>query len=239
MLDIGCGSGWSTSMFRQAGHRAFGLDLHAARLDAAVAYVAADAQRLPFRDGISMRWRCIRCSSILAIRPGARRVLARNRSGRTADCSWPEPAIGGGGGEVCADVDNRFDSRARQVDEANPATPRHPFGNNLPEHWRFVFHHLWHTGVKLAGVGGVRFLMREPDPNPPFHADNDATYYCIRWICCCGRGGHRAYAPCDGGTIIAERRTCYGRQRRNLGRAGESALVNRGAQPRLHRLSKR
>ena len=52
MLDIGCGSGWSTSLFRQAGHRALGLDLHAARLDAAVPYVAADAQRLPFRDGV-------------------------------------------------------------------------------------------------------------------------------------------------------------------------------------------
>ena len=52
MLDIGCGSGWSTSFFRQAGHRAFGLDLHAAPLDAAVAYVAADAQRLPFHDGV-------------------------------------------------------------------------------------------------------------------------------------------------------------------------------------------
>lgn len=179
LLDIGCGSGWSTWMFREVGHRAFGLDLHAGRLDASVAYGAADVQQLPFRDGafdaVAMHQvlehleyparaldECLRIigpggrlivvgPNLLSVGVAAKYALSSTIGAIGAHGKWPK---------------------------RTPTSPRHPFGNNLPEHWRFMFHHLWHTGVKLAGVKGVRFLMREPDPNPPFHADNDATYYC-------------------------------------------------------------
>src|SRR5271156_1801200 len=54
ILDLGCGSGWSTVAFRNAGHCAFGVDLavsvEAREADKGVAYVCADATTLPFRD---------------------------------------------------------------------------------------------------------------------------------------------------------------------------------------------
>src|SRR5882672_7275076 len=34
ILDVGCGSGWSTWLFRQEGHDAYGTDLHAGPLEA-------------------------------------------------------------------------------------------------------------------------------------------------------------------------------------------------------------
>jgi SAM-dependent methyltransferase len=179
LLDIGCGSGWSTSMFRQAGHRAFGLDLHAARLDAAVAYVAADAQRLPFRDGV---FDAVAMHTVLEHLADPARALGEclrvmGPGGRLIVVGPNLLSVGVAAKYALLSTIGAIRARGKWT-KRTPASPRHPFGNNLPEHWRFVFHHLWHTGVKLAGVGGMRFLMREPDPNPPFHADNDATYYC-------------------------------------------------------------
>jgi hypothetical protein len=59
-----------------------------------------------------------------------------------------------------------------------PETPFHPFGNTLPETYWHLFHHSRQTIRKLAGETPVRFLSRQPDPRPPFHADNDSCYYC-------------------------------------------------------------
>jgi SAM-dependent methyltransferase len=179
MLDIGCGSGWSTSFFRQAGHRAFGLDLHAAPLDAAVAYVSADAQRLPFHDGV---FDAVAMHTVLEHLADPARALGEclrviGPGGRLVVVGPNLLSVAVAAKYALLSTIGAIRARGKWT-RRTPGSPRHPFGNNLPEHWRFVFHHLWHTGVKLVGVGGVRFLMREPDPNPPFHADNDATYYC-------------------------------------------------------------
>ena len=58
-----------------------------------------------------------------------------------------------------------------------PGMPAHPYGNTLPE---ITFVALLRAFQLLAKL--VRrtphFTMREPDANPPFHADNDACYLC-------------------------------------------------------------
>ena len=56
LLEIGCGSGWSTMMFKNAGFNVIGMDLHAGPLEAATVdsslkYLQGDSQKIPFPDG--------------------------------------------------------------------------------------------------------------------------------------------------------------------------------------------
>jgi ubiquinone/menaquinone biosynthesis C-methylase UbiE len=55
ILDVGCGNGWSTFLFRKEGHDAVGADLpagprEAQAVDRLLPYIAADVQQLPFDD---------------------------------------------------------------------------------------------------------------------------------------------------------------------------------------------
>lgn len=98
VLDLGCGTGWTTRLAAQAGARVTGADiapgmLEAARalsahLDPAPDYVEADAEALPFEDaafdgvlstyGVMFAGRPVRAAAELArvTRPGGRLVLA-------------------------------------------------------------------------------------------------------------------------------------------------------------------
>ncbi len=57
-----------------------------------------------------------------------------------------------------------------------PDTPSHPYGNTLPETWQCLARCIGQNLLKAISPQRVRFLMREPDPKPPFTADNDACY---------------------------------------------------------------
>jgi SAM-dependent methyltransferase len=183
ILDIGCGSGWSTVAFRNAGHLAFGVDLHsnpeARAVDEAFPFVSADATALPFRDSsvdlIGMHQvlehfanpeQALR-EALRVLKPKGRLVvvgpnlLSVGLSVRSAATeSWK--AIQNGG---------RWEART-------PEMPRHPFGNTLPEVYQHLFRHAWNTARKLLGERPVKFLTRVPDVRPPAHADNDASYFC-------------------------------------------------------------
>lgn len=84
VLDIGCGPGKDTRMFRQHGYRATGLDLSAGMLDEARKYSAdpfiqADMLRLPLADNhVDGVWMC---ASLLhlprQLAPGALRAAYR------------------------------------------------------------------------------------------------------------------------------------------------------------------
>lgn len=224
LLDIGCGSGWSTWMMRQAGHEAFGADLHAQApeswdVDPDLPYTSADGQRLPFAsssfdavgiyqvlehvsDPEVMLHECLR-----VLRPGGRLIIVGPHllsSGVALRCVLKETwrAFRSGG---------RWAPRTAE-------TPRHPFGNTVPETYFHLGHHMYHTLRKLFGESPVRFLMREPDNRPPFHADSDASYFCnpmdliswakhtpgmrpVRWWAS-DRFGARLTWPIAGGTWV-------------------------------------
>jgi hypothetical protein len=99
-----------------------------------------------------------------------------------------------------------------------PDTPFHPFGNTLPETYWHLMHHSRRTVRKLVGENPARFLRRQPDLRPPFHADNDACYFCnpmdliawaretegvkpVRWWAT-DRLGSRFFWPFSGGTWV-------------------------------------
>jgi SAM-dependent methyltransferase len=183
ILDIGCGSGWSTVAFRNAGHRACGVDLHsnpeAKRANEAFLYVSADATTLPFRD----------CSMDLVGMHAALEHLANPENALREALRVLKPkgrlvvvgpnllSIGLSVKYVAKESWKTIQNRGRwqaRTDEM----PRHPFGNTLPEMYQHLFHHAWRTARKLLGERPVKFLTRIPDIRPPAHADNDASYFC-------------------------------------------------------------
>jgi SAM-dependent methyltransferase len=184
VLDIGCGSGWSTLMMRESGHDAHGLDLHAgdrveARAFADIPYTQGDAQRLPFEDAtfdavamyqvlehvpepeLALR------EGMRVLRPGGRLfVVGPNLIGAGPMLYW------------AVRFTLRCLGKGKLWEKRTADMARHPGGNTMPEAWFNTLRFTKQTLQKLTIERSPTFLMREPDQRPPFHADNDACYLC-------------------------------------------------------------
>jgi SAM-dependent methyltransferase len=184
ILDVGCGNGWSTYLFRKEGHEAIGTDLPAVRLEAqtideSLPYVAADVQRLPFDretfDAVAMH-------AVLEHVPEPERALRESlrvlRQGGRLIVVGPHLLSVGLSIRFAAWETIKAILRGGRWTKRSPDTAFHPFGNTLPETYQHLAHHAWQTIRKLAGERPGRFLSRQPDPRPPFHGDNDACYFC-------------------------------------------------------------
>jgi SAM-dependent methyltransferase len=182
ILDVGCGTGWSTLMFHRAGHQAHGVDLHQNGLEAwqeypDLPYTAADAQSLPFPDNsfdiVSMYQMLEHVpnpesalgEAIRVLRPGGRLVVVG-------------PNLVGAGYTLYAAVQHtaRCLRQGKLWDRRTPDMARHPAGNTMSELWlNTPKHFLW--TLKMLMRKRPEFRTRTPDV-PPFHADNDACYLC-------------------------------------------------------------
>jgi SAM-dependent methyltransferase len=184
ILDIGCGAGWSTLMMREAGHDAEGLDLYPldrveVRAFADVPYTQGDAQRLPFADAsfdavamyqvlehvpepeLALR------ESMRVLRHGGRLiVVGPNLLGVGPNLYWSLHHT-----VRCLKEGKLWETRSADM-------ARHPGGNTMPETWVQTLRYVKQTLQKLTIEKSPTFLMREPDHQPPFHADNDACYFC-------------------------------------------------------------
>ncbi|MES1185304.1 MAG: class I SAM-dependent methyltransferase [Myxococcales bacterium] len=184
ILDVGCGTGWSTLMFHRAGHQAHGVDLHQNGLEAwqeypDLPYTSADAQALPFPansfDVVSMYQmlehvpnpeRALE-EAIRVLRPGGRLVVVGpNLIGAGYNLYWALRHTA-----RCLRQGKIWETRL-------PGMPHHPGGNTMPEAWLSTTKHLAWTLKKMLIEKHPQFLTREPDLEPPFQADNDACYYC-------------------------------------------------------------
>ena len=184
VLDIGCGAGWSTLMLGEAGHQGHGLDLHPPHLVEAggrstLPYTQGDAQQLPFADesfdAVGMYQtlehvpdpeqalrECIR-----VLRPsGKLLIVGPNLLGVASNLYWAVRHTA-----RCLRAGKFWESRT-------PSMARHPGGNTMPEAWLNTAIFLRQTLKKLTIETKPRFLMRVPDDQPPFNADNDACYLC-------------------------------------------------------------
>ena len=184
ILDIGCGNGWSTWLFRQEDHEAYGTDLHAGpleaqRIDESIPYVSADVQRLPFADAT---FDLVAMHAVLEHVPRPEQALQEclrvlRTGGRVVIVGPHLLSVGISLRVVCQETLKALRSGGRWM-RRGPKTAFHPFGNTLPETYWFLGHHARRTVKKLIGENPVRFLSRQPDQKPPFHSDNDACYFC-------------------------------------------------------------
>ena len=184
ILDVGCGEGWSTLLFRRAGHNCLGLDLHSHHLEAQMvdpelSYQPGDIQNAPFADNtfdvvcmnavfehIPNPERALR-ESMRILKPGGRLVIV-----------GPHLVSIGLYFYWAVRHTLRCFSRGMLWEKRTPEMPRHPGGNTMPEAWAATVRAVWQTFRKLLGESRPRFIMRIPDDRPPFDADNDACYLC-------------------------------------------------------------
>ena len=178
LLDVGCGNGWSTFAFAEAGYTATGVDLNPEAFEppphARCTLRAASATDLPFP---AEAFDVVACYACLEHVPDPGRALDEMarvcRPGGVVAVVGPNlvaPLVGlAYAVRPSAWRTLRFRRR--------PGMPRHAYGNTVPEIVGVAVLRAGQLAAKLV-CRSPAFTMREPDPVPPFHSDNDACYLC-------------------------------------------------------------
>jgi SAM-dependent methyltransferase len=178
LLDVGCGCGWSTLAFANAGYDSAGIDLNKKAFEPALAeyftLFEGSAQGIPFPDAafnVVVSYQCIEHV------PDPEKALLE-----MARVCKPN-------GVVCVVGPNlvsplvpiiylcKPSSWKRMSYVRKPGLPSHPYGNTL---WEIIGLSFLRTFQLLEKMFHQQphFTMRTPDMTPPFHADNDACYLC-------------------------------------------------------------
>lgn len=181
LLDVGCGTGWSSYFFAERGFQVTGIDLN---LDAfqsplhdRLTFIEGSALDLPFEDKAFD----VVCSyQALEHMPDPQKALEEM-------CRVCAP-----GGVVCIVGPNLLglsnnikattvwawkNRPVSRIFMRFPETPRHPYGNTIFESVAQLFLNAGRVAKKVISPG-ISFSMRVPDIRPPFHGDNDACYLC-------------------------------------------------------------
>lgn len=178
LLDVGCGSGWSTFNFATAGYRATGIDLNPGAFEPPphdhCDLRRGSATEIPFD---SETFDLVACYQCLEHVPDPERALDE-----MVRVCRPGGAIAIVGPNLVSPVPGlayaaRPSSWRSLGFRRRPGMPKHPYGNTLPEIVVFAVLRSLQLGAKLVRRS-PRFSMRDPDTVPPFHADNDACYLC-------------------------------------------------------------
>lgn len=178
LLDVGCGSGWSTWLLARAGYRAVGVDLNPEAFEKrgdGASFIAGSALDLPLASA-SFDAVCVHEALEHVPRPerALDEMLRVLRPGGAIVVVGPNllsPVLSLRGIFV-----NAWRNRPlRTIFFRAPGMPRHPGGNTLPESIGMLFYRLALIGKKSLGSRAT-FTLREPDRRPPFHSDNDACY---------------------------------------------------------------
>lgn len=178
LLDVGCGSGWSTFAFAAAGYSATGIDLNPGAFEPPaherLRLLPGSATAVPFP---ADEFDAVVCYQCLEHVPDPGRALDE-----MVRVCRPGGIVAVVGPNLCSPTAGLAHIARPSVWPSlgfrrRPGMPRHPYGNTVPE--------VVGVGVlraaQLAGKllrRSPRFTMRDPDPAPPFHADNDACYLC-------------------------------------------------------------
>jgi 2-polyprenyl-3-methyl-5-hydroxy-6-metoxy-1,4-benzoquinol methylase len=181
LLDVGCGNGWSSSIFAKSGYDVVGVDLNPD------AFEPTPSPNLSFKKGSALEIPFpAACFDVVASYQMIEHVpdpelaltemLRVTKPGGTISIVSPN----------ILSILASFRAMTRYVWKnrplrtilfRRPGMPRHPWGNTLPE----LIVSLCRNCVRLTAKLIARkpcFSMREPDLNPPFHSDNDACYVC-------------------------------------------------------------
>ncbi len=178
LLDVGCGVGWSTFALAVAGYEATGIDLNPR------AFEPPAHPRCVLREGSATEipypadsFDVVACYQCLEHVPDPGRALDEMarvcRPGGFLAVVGPNLVSPFPGLAYLARPSSWRNLPLRR----RAGMARHPYGNTLPEILGFSLLRSAQVVAKLCRRG-PGFTMREPDPTPPFHADNDACYLC-------------------------------------------------------------
>lgn len=181
ILDVGCGSGWSTYWFASKGYLATGVDLSSGAFEPPqidhLRFVEGSATDLPFAPGtfeVVASYQCL--EHVPDPRKALQEMIRVARPGGVVCIVGPN--LLSLGQSALALTTYVWNNRPRRrILFRNAGMPHHPFGNTLPEAAWSLGRNTFLLGRKWLSRR-ASFTMREPDLRPPFHADNDAVYYC-------------------------------------------------------------
>jgi SAM-dependent methyltransferase len=180
VLDVGCGCGWSTYWLAERGFDATGVDLNPAAFEPAphgrLRFAPGSGLDLPFADGA---FDAVAACQVLEHVPDPARMLAEMvRAARPGGVvGVVGPNLLGLGPSAATLTRYVWQAGVRRAFVRTPDTPRHPFGNTVPEAVAALARNLALIARKTLSRRPA-FTLREPDTRPPFTADNDAVYLC-------------------------------------------------------------
>jgi SAM-dependent methyltransferase len=181
VLDVACGSGWSSRLLRESSFDVCGVDLTVDALEVSsgpgLEFAEGDATSLPFA---SSSFDVVCAYQTLEHVPDPARALGEFdrvlKPGGVVCVVGPN--LLGLGASVKALLSYVWRNRPlRTIVLRTPGMPRHPHGNTLPEVAASLGGNIGRL-IKKAVQPAASFSMRTPDTTPPFHADNDACYLC-------------------------------------------------------------
>jgi 2-polyprenyl-3-methyl-5-hydroxy-6-metoxy-1,4-benzoquinol methylase len=180
ILDVGCGTGWSSRLLARHGFDVVGTDLNCAAFGGAeerCSFVTSSVLELPFPDAsfdVVAAYQTL--EHVPDPRQALREMLRVVRRGGFVVVVGPNllsPLLG-----LRAMFWWPWKSRSlRRAFVRDEGMPRHAAGNTIPEAMlAFVRHNV--LLVSKFFRREPAFTMRVPDTRPPFVADNDACYLC-------------------------------------------------------------
>lgn len=176
LLDVGCGSGWSTTAFAQRGYDATGLDLNAAAFepepDDRCRFREGSATELPFA---SESFDCVVSYQCLEHVPNPEQAL--REMARVCKPGGVVAIVGPNLLTPLHGIRHLAKPASWKIWRRTPDMPRHPLGNTVPEVIAISILRSTQLLAKLL-TSKPQFIMRQPDTRPPFYADNDACYLC-------------------------------------------------------------
>jgi SAM-dependent methyltransferase len=178
LLDIGCGSGWSSFCLSGVGYQTTGVDLNPLAFEPPVreglTLREGSALSLPFESNsfdVVVSYQCVEHlpqpetafnEMIRVCRPsGVICVVGPNLMSPLLPVKFLLQELKAG----------------KLIFKRSTETPKHPYGNTAFEHLASIPATAWRLLRKLLSRR-VNFSMRIPDTVPPFHGDNDACYLC-------------------------------------------------------------
>ncbi len=181
LLDVGCGVGWSTAVFANHGYDATGIDLNPEAFEPP----AQDGLTLCFGSALEIPYPeasfdIVSSYQVIEHVPDPKAMLEemlRVVRPNGVICVVG-PNLLGLGGSAASLLKYVWKNRPlASILFRTSSMPRHPFGNTLPEAVGQLIRNVTLICSKQL-TSDATFTMRQPDLEPPFHADNDATYVC-------------------------------------------------------------
>jgi SAM-dependent methyltransferase len=181
LLDVGCGSGWSSYLFTKLGYLTTGIDLNAKAFEPpnlpGLILLEGSVMNLPFSDESFDIVTSYQMLEHVPVPNKALQEMLRVLKPGGVFCLVGPNCLGLSISLKTIGIYVWKNRPIKTIFIRVPGMPKHPHGNTLPEAFTVLLLNLFRTFRKSLS-NQVTFTMREPDLIPPFNGDNDACYLC-------------------------------------------------------------